>query len=221
MGKTRTFDPSRYIGKKYNRYTVVKYDHMKKYGKTKAHFFKCKCDCGNERVVRITTLTSNQSKSCGCLQREVVAKNNKVNVTHGRSNTKLYRVYHAMKSRCNDPNHDKYKVYGGRGIRVCEEWENSFELFYKWAIANGYKEGVSIDRIDPNGNYEPGNCRWLNQIEQCRNKRNNVVLEHNGKKQTAIEWAEELGIKHSTILYRHRNGWSDKETLTIPVGGKR
>ena len=129
--------------------------------------WKCKCDCGNITIVRHGDLRNGSTVSCGCYnyEKESVLK------THGYSRTKLGRVFDGMKQRCNNPNNKNYEKYGGRGIRICTEWLNDTKKFFDWAIRNGYKEGLSIDRINVNGNYEPDNCRWADSETQCLNQR--------------------------------------------------
>ena len=129
--------------------------------------WECKCDCGNVTIVRHGDLRSGRTASCGCYNYEKKA----VVKTHGYSRTKLYHVYTKMKGRCNNPKDKKYAYYGGRGIKVCEQWQENPQVFIQWALNNGYKEGLSIDRIDVNGNYEPDNCRWTDAETQCLNQR--------------------------------------------------
>ena len=126
--------------------------------------------------------------------------------THNKSNTKLYRVWNSMKQRCSNPNDKFYYCYGKRGIKVCNDWLNDFEKFYNWAISNGYAENLTIDRIDVNGNYEPSNCRWVDNKTQQRNRRDRVKVLFKGRELTLIEISEETGIALATIYERHKRG---------------
>ena len=121
---------------------------------------------------------------------------------HYMKHTKLYSVWNQMRNRCSNPNDKSYKRYGAKGISVCEEWRD-FRVFYPWAIQNGYKEGLTLDRIDPSGNYEPSNCRWITNKEQQRNRGNNVRLSHDGKCLTIGEWCEINGVSYSCIKARY------------------
>lgn len=127
--------------------------------------------------------------------------------------TRLYHIWKHIKQRCCNRNNSAYKNYSGREITICNEWLNDFMTFYNWAIINGYHDGLTIERIDVNGNYEPNNCKWATQKQQCNNRRSNVYLTYNSKTQTMKQWSEELNINYSTIRQRHRNGYSDKECL--------
>jgi hypothetical protein len=122
-----------------------------------------------------------------------------------------------MKNRCNNPNVEHYETYGGRGISVCKDWENSFLNFYIWSMNNGYNKNLTIDRIDVNGNYEPNNCRWVTNKEQARNTRRNRVLTYNNETHCISEWAEIKNIKPSTLLRRLDLGWSIEKALTTAV----
>lgn len=137
-------------------------------------------------------------------------------VKHGMAGTRLYRIWIGMKNRCNDPKHVKYDDYGGRGITVCEAWEHNSKAFCDWAMANGYTDELTLDRVDVNGNYCPENCRWATWKEQHNNRRNNIVVTFNGKTQTLPRWAEETGIDHHKLFMRLSRGWSAERTLTTP-----
>ena len=138
--------------------------------------------------------------------------------THGKKDTKLYKVWCGMKERCCNPKNKRYSNYGKRVITVCEEWKCDFSAFYNWALSNGYQEGLTIDRINNNGNYEPNNCRWVTRKEQNRNYSRNHNITYKGKTKCVTEWAEEYGIKAGTILYRLRQGKSVEEAFAKEDG---
>lgn len=167
--------------------------------------WKCQCDCGNVTEARSNHLRRGLIRSCGCLNKEVITKN-------GQSRTHLYHVWQCIKDRCLNKNYAYWKNYGGRGVTVCEEWRD-FEKFRKWAMENGYREGLTIDRINNDGNYEPSNCRWTDQKTQTRNRRSNVPIEHNGERHCLSEWAEILGVPYARLHSRFRRGWTPTEIL--------
>lgn len=137
--------------------------------------------------------------------------------THGETKTRLHRIWCAMRERCESASHMHYENYGGRGISVCEEWNHDFVAFRDWAMSHGYQDGLTIDRIDVDGDYCPENCRWASVKEQQNNKRSNHIMRLNGVEHTISEWSEILGIKKTTIKERLNIGWSDEEALTVPV----
>ena len=145
----------------------------------------------------------------------------RMNYKHGLRRHPLYGIWNAMNQRCNNPNVGAYPHYGGRGIKVCEEW-GSFEAFYKWSVANGWAEGLSIDRIDNDGNYCPENCRWTDIYTQANNTSSNRFITYNGKTQTEAQWAKELGMNKYTLSSRiNLRGWSIERAFTQPVRGRK
>ncbi len=197
-------------GQKFGRLTVTEYSHTH----DGCAFWKCICDCGNIVVVRSRDLRSGRTKSCGCLHKEAVKK---MATTHGLCHDRLFSIWCAMRRRCTDPKYKFYHNYGGRGITVCEEWKNNFQAFYDWAKANGYRDDLSIDRIDVDGNYCPENCRWATMIEQANNKRNNHLITYNGKTLTMAEWSRKIGVSYQTLKDRiNYHGWSIERALTTP-----
>lgn len=135
----------------------------------------------------------------------------------GLTRTRLYKIWGAMKTRCYNPNYRKYYRYGGRGIKICDEWLNSFVSFSDWSMRNGYYDNLTIDRINVNGNYEPSNCRWITVTANNRNKTNNHYIKFRGKTQTIADWAEELDMNDKTIATRIYRGWSIEKALTTPL----
>lgn len=139
---------------------------------------------------------------------------------HGMYGTKLYHIWNGMTGRCMNPNNKDYPNYGGRGIRVCEEWKTP-ELFFGWAFLSGYNVDLTLDRIDYNQGYFPENCRWISIDAQQRNKRNNHILEYKGESHCIAEWSEIVGIPKQTILSRIRRGWSTEKALTVEAWNRR
>lgn len=178
-------------GKRFGKLLVLKEDgHI---GEKIA--WLCKCDCGNIKRINGNNL-GRSAKSCGCVKtRKLVERN----LIHGLHNNKLYVVWFDMKRRCKDPRDKAYKHYGGRGISVCKEWCLDFKVFYDWSQKNGYKDGLTLDRIDNDGNYTPDNCRWVTQKEQCRNKRTNHFVTYKGQKMILKDLAKLTGLSPTTI----------------------
>lgn len=194
-------------GRKFDKLTVIEFGERKN-GNL---MWLCECVCGTRKLVRGSHLTAGKIRSCGCFYKTPPNK------THGMKDTKLYAVWSTMRERCRNPNRKDWKRYGGRGITVCEEWQRNFIPFYNWAMANGYKEGLSIDRVDVNGNYEPKNCKWSTPKEQSNNRRSNRFIEFNGKTQTLMQWAEEYRISEDTLSGRLKSGWPIGKALTFPA----
>lgn len=151
------------IGEKYGRLTVV--SRAPSRPPLRKAFWHCLCDCGRECITSTNALTTGNTKSCGCIAREGTR------YTHRQTKTRLYSIWMNMKMRCHNPRNNNYRSYGAKGVSVCDEWRNSFETFRDWALSNGYNEELTIDRINPYGNYHPDNCRWATRDEQQRNKR--------------------------------------------------
>lgn len=200
-------------GQKFGRLTVLGFAGVE----NKRTLWFSKCECGNVTKADAWNLRKGDTMSCGCLHVERTRDNNS---THGHSRvgsvTPTYRTWSNMMSRCFNPYVSSFSIYGGRGITVCERWKNSFENFLE---DMGEKpKGKSIERIDSNGNYEPGNCRWATAKEQSNNTSRNVFLTFNGKTQTIAQWAEEIGMSKSTLLHRVDRGWSAEKALTKKIG---
>lgn len=203
-------------GQKFGRLTVLCKTNEKRYGKTLWH---CQCECGNFKDTISTSLKNGDVRSCGCLQKETRKENalhlDKVRTKHGMSDSRLYRIYHNMVSRCYRKSINGYENYGGRGIRVCDEWlgKDGFQNFMIWSFANGYNDELTIDRLDSNGNYEPNNCKWATRKEQANNTRATICLEYNGEKHSLTEWSEITGLSKQTIYNRINKGLSVGKAL--------
>lgn len=194
-------------GQKFGRLTALHRLHNTK-GKTK---WLCICDCGNLKEVTLNLLQRGETKSCGCLHKEFMKKQFG---THGKTGTRLHRIWKNMHTRCYNKNISQYKDWGGRGIKICDEWKDNFQTFYDWSMSNGYNDKLSIDRIDNNGNYEPSNCRWATVKQQNRNSRQAKQITFNGETHCIKEWCEILGINYNTYWTRVTNlGWSTEKAL--------
>ena len=202
------------VGQKFGRWLVLSLNSFIERKDYKEAVWNCKCECGTERIVRSRLLlhkTSN-SRSCGCIRSEQLAIDNH-QLKHGLAHKHpLYPVWKTMRQRCSNPNSPKYYLYGGRGVKVCERW-NDFKLFLE-DMEPGYVSGLSIDRIDVNGNYEPSNCRWATAKEQANNTRQNAQIEYKNQVYTLAEASEKFGINAETIAYRIKAGWSVEDALT-------
>ena len=198
-------------GMRFGRLTVISHAGKASYGENRWH---CKCDCGTETIVFGNLLRNGSSKSCGCLARELSSSRNR---THGMTNTRLFDIWHGMKARCCRPTAPNYSLYGGRGISVCEEWKNDFTVFYEWAMSHGYADGLTLDRIDNDGNYSPDNCRWADGKTQANNKSTNRLITANGETHTLTQWAEILDVIPESLSARLKRGWSEERTINTPM----
>lgn len=191
-------------GKRYGRLIVVK----RGTNKNKRTRWLCKCDCGNYKEIGATELKNGTTKSCGCYNMEKLQERAK----HHMCNSRLYSIWRCMKYRCNNKNYYQSCYYKDRGIKLYEPW-NDFNNFYEWA-KDKYFVGSSIDRINVNGNYEPNNCRFVDNLTQANNKRNNIIIEFKGKKMSLAEWSRETKINYSCLRNRYLNGWNVERMLT-------
>ena len=223
-------------GKRFGRLQVIKLDHKEERNGQYRIMWLCQCDCGNKKLVNGAYLRNGKTTSCGCFHKEKFGDiNRKHNMAH---KLKLYGVWKSIRQRCNNPNDPSYKNYGGRGIKICKEWEE-FPPFYEWSMTHGYKEEqspcgknkLSIDRIDVNGNYEPSNCRWATDKEQANNTRLNMTLEEKYTKcpvcnKTIIQHQrakqETCSYKCMVILrsQRHFEQTKDMYKKKCPICGK-
>ena len=198
------------VGDVYGRLVVIKLSHVKK-----ESYWLCKCECGNIKTVRIGSLRSGNTKSCGCLNTEMtILRNKKMSKYDVSTNDKLYWAWNHMLQRCFKDYENNKKYYKDRGITVCDEWKENFLAFREWSLNNGYKENLSLDRIDNNGNYEPKNCRWTTKEEQSNNTRSVRLIEYKGEIKSISQWARIFGIDRKTISYRLKNNW-DIDSLFI------
>lgn len=198
-------------GQRFGRLVVLKQDGKTNNGNAK---WFCQCDCGNTKSIASYALRRGNTRSCGCLQSE---RSKTASITHGEAKTRLYKIWAGIKTRCYNQNQVyEYSKYGKRGIKMCEEWKNSYECFRDWAFTNGYKDNLTIDRIDYTGNYEPSNCRWATMKQQSNNRSSNHRLTFCGITKTVSEWSDITGLPNSTILHRIERGWNVQDTLLTP-----
>lgn len=167
----------------------------------------CVCDCGNIKAVRGSTLVNGQSQSCGCLQKEQLSGRASKHKGYG---TRLYPIWNSMRQRCNNPKSRPYKNYGGRGIKICPEWDD-YAVFREWAKSTGYDEDaergyLTLDRIDVDGDYCPENCRWVNMREQANNRRDTLLMDYQGETHPLSMWAEILNIPYQALYHKTPDG---------------
>lgn len=198
-----------YTGEKYGRLTVLNFSRKYK----GIYYWFCRCDCGKIKELSIQDLKSGNTKSCGCLRKENPSRI-KINNLSG---TRIHKIYHNMKTRCFNQKSERYKDYGERGIKICDEWLGKFvgfNNFCDWAFKNGYNENLTLDRIDNDGNYCPENCRWVDMKTQRRNSRNIINITIGNETKCLKDWCCIYGIKESRILnYSKRNKISAKDSF--------
>lgn len=203
-------------GERYGRLTIIREVEpaIEPSGK-RVRTVICKCDCGNDTIVRLHNLRHGTVKSCGCYKRYVASHRRDC---HHLKNTRIYRIWSGMKRRCYNKHNEHFDRYGGRGITVCQEWKSDFMNFYDWATTHGYKDGLSIDRIDNNGNYEPSNCRWATQKQQVLNSTGIIKCSIGDTDASLTDIAEILGVSFKRIrriVYLFEKGYSVNELLSL------
>lgn len=199
------------VGNRYGRLIVVRRAENSLHGSTR---WLCKCDCGNECVVHSVSLKTGNTTSCGCFKRDNAQK---LYSTVRQKDKHLYAVWNGIKQRCFNKNNSSYHNYGGRGITMDSRWAENYETFYNWAIKAGYKRGLTIDRINNDGNYCEENCRFVDRQVQANNKRNVKTYTINGKTQSLRDWCREYNIGHSLVYQRvSKLGWPIEKALSTP-----
>lgn len=199
-------------GRLFGRLRVLSHAHAKAYARSRRteHYWLCRCACGSRRVIAGASLASGNTRSCGCLQREVVQRRN---FKHGLAGTAQYRLWRGMITRCYNSARKEYSNYGGRGIAVCKRWRLSFTAFLSDMGKRPPK--ATLERKNNAGSYTPANCCWATSVAQNRNRRNNRLLSFGGKTRCVAEWAEVTGLRRKTIDYRLRAGWPVKKVLAV------
>lgn len=200
-------------GRRFGRLIVLQRSENTPYGQAT---WLCRCDCGNEKIIVGNSLSRGITQSCGCLHNE---RSKEIHTKHGMCGTRIHDIWVAMRQRCSNRKQSSNKHYIEGNIQVCEEWQ-SFEPFYEWAIANGYRDDLTIDRINNDKGYSPDNCRWATRKAQNNNRRNNHKLTHNGETLTISQWGERTGLDEALIRDRIvKLGWSAEKALTTKKKG--
>lgn len=197
-------------------------------------YVNCKCECGNEKLVRANLFLKEECSSCGCLAKENHQRlgqgrkdgtiKSRGNTIHGGKGTRIYSVWANMNNRCTYECCDNYKHYGGRGIQVCYDWSNKnpygFENFRSWAYYNGYDDTKDLDRANTNDGYNPRNCRFISHRQNVNNVRSNINITYGDQTHTLAEWSEMTGINYNTLKNRYHDGWKPEDILTVPNLGQ-
>lgn len=203
------YNNPKYLGEKYNRLTVVGFEHRG------AHWYwNCICDCGNKRTVNPMKLIKGHTQSCGCIKAERMKSYTDIyRRKHGDTGKRLYTILCGMKARCGNPNCKDYHNYGARGIKICKEWDD-YCAFKEWAISHGYEDGLTIERIDVNGDYCPENCKWIPVSDQPLNTRANYHVMYHGKEYVFGELVREKGLKYGPTYNRiNVHGWTVEKAI--------
>ena len=202
------------VGTRFGRLTVLGHGWTYPTGRPRVRHYEVQCDCGARVAVNRGNLVSGNTTSCGCLQRD-----RPNNTRHGMTGTQVHNTWAGIRQRCENPNDPAYKHYGGRGIALHPQWAE-FENFYA-AVGDPPFDGASLDRIDNDGNYEPGNVRWATRTTQARNRRGVRMVAYEGREQCVAEWAEEIGVSASALRHRLDAGWDTAVALTHPIRESR
>jgi hypothetical protein len=201
-------------GQQFGRLTVIEQVGRNKNGDM---MYRCICNCNNVNEVITSSghLKTGHTQSCGCLR---AANHYRTHgESHGTNKTRLYNIWINMRSRCSNPNETGYENYGGRGITVCEDW-NNYENFRDWAYNNGYTDDLTIDRIDVNGNYEPDNCQWATMLEQNNNRRSSLLITYFGETHSLKDWCRIFDLPYDLIHNRyHDRGWDFWSSISTPL----
>lgn len=203
------------IGTKYGRLTIIGFEHAKRHW-----MWRMRCDCGNEKTLNPSDVKTGKTRSCGCLHNEAARERASKFTNHVKDNKRLYGIYNGMKKRCYSPKEPRYADYGGRGIVICDEWmdeEHGFDNFVAWANKNGYKDNLTIDRIDVDGDYRPENCQWKTLKEQNNNKRQTLWVEYKGERIQLHKLCEREGVSYDTVHNRiYALGWDVEKAIETP-----
>lgn len=194
-------------GRRFGRLLVIGFSHMR--GRTS--MWRCRCDCGNEHAVSSNNLTSNHTRSCGCLENEARKKRHAEMVKHGKSSSIEFRTWTHLRGRCNNPTDSAYAGYGGRGIKVCERWD-SFANFL--ADMGPRPKGTSIDRIDNDGDYCPENCRWASSTQQGRNRRTTRMVEWEGRRLSLSDFCDQMRLNYERVYHRVQRGYTIEQAIS-------
>lgn len=200
-------------GQVFGRLTIIN-DGIIKFGKTSKVL--CRCICGVEKLISTVKMSTGITSSCGCLVKERMSK---ATLTHGDHGGPIYRVWRGIKTRCENKNSKDFKRYGGRGIKVCQQWSESYEIFKGWALGNSYSDGLEIDRINNDGDYEPGNCRFVNSLRNQNNKSTNVLLTAFGETKSMSDWHRDQRcvVSYQTLTKRIKSGLFSHESAITKV----